>query len=92
MSVEHDASVCGDCRRFVAMNNLSLALFLGNCLLGEVGLYRSLGQLCNVSLRLLTSSLMASGRPRRLHVSPAQYEKKFEKREKKNIFNSYFFP
>jgi hypothetical protein len=61
MSVEHDASVCGGCRGFVALNNLSLALLLGNYLLGEVGLCRSLGQPYNVPLRLLTSSLMDSG-------------------------------
>jgi hypothetical protein len=38
MSILHDASVCGSCRGFVALNNLGLALVLGYCLLGEVGL------------------------------------------------------
>jgi hypothetical protein len=38
MSVEHDANVCGSCRGFVSLNNLSLALLLGNYLLGEAGL------------------------------------------------------
>jgi hypothetical protein len=38
MSVEHDASVCGDCCRFVALNNLDLVLLLGNSLLGKAGL------------------------------------------------------
>ena len=60
MSVEHDTSVCRGCRGFAALNNPSLVLFFGNCLLGEVGLCRSLGQLCDVLLRFLTNSLMYS--------------------------------
>jgi hypothetical protein len=61
MSMEHDASVCGGCRGFVALNNLSLTFLLGNCLLGEVCLCRSLEQPCNVPLCLLTSNLLDSG-------------------------------
>jgi hypothetical protein len=38
MSVEHTASVCGGCREIVALNDLRLALFLGDSLLGEAGL------------------------------------------------------
>jgi hypothetical protein len=38
MSVEHNVSVCGDCREFVALNDLRLALLLGNSLPGEAGL------------------------------------------------------
>jgi hypothetical protein len=60
MSMEHDASVCGSCRGFVALNNPSLALLLGNSLLGEAGLRRSLGQPYDVPLRLLTSSFVYS--------------------------------
>jgi hypothetical protein len=38
VSILHNASVCGGCRGFVALNNLGLALFLGHSLLGEAGL------------------------------------------------------
>jgi hypothetical protein len=68
VSMEHDASVCGGCCGFVVLNNPSLALLLGNCLLGEAGLCRSLGQPCDVPLRLLTSSLMDAG-----HMSWSTY-------------------
>jgi hypothetical protein len=61
MSVEHDASVCGGYCGFVALNNLSLGLLLGNCLLDEAGLCRSLAQPCNVPLCLFTRSLLDSG-------------------------------
>ena len=39
VSILHNASICGGYRGFVALNNLSLALFLGDSLLGEVSLY-----------------------------------------------------
>jgi hypothetical protein len=45
---------------FAALNNLCLALLLGNSLLDEAGLCRSLGQLGDVPLRLLTSSFVYS--------------------------------
>jgi hypothetical protein len=57
MSVEHDASVCGGCSGFVALNNLSLVLLLGNCLLGEAGLAEVLGGLTmcySVSLQVVS--------------------------------------
>jgi hypothetical protein len=60
MNVEHNASVCGGCRGFVALNDLCLALLLGNSLLSEAGLCRSLKQPYNVSLCLFTSSFMNS--------------------------------
>jgi hypothetical protein len=56
----HNASVCGRCRGFAALNNLGLALLLGDSLLGEAGLRRSLGQPGDVPLRLLTSSFVYS--------------------------------
>jgi hypothetical protein len=60
VSVLHNANVCRGCRGFVALNNLGLALLLGDSLLGEAGLRRSLGQPCDVPLRLLTSSFVYS--------------------------------
>jgi hypothetical protein len=60
VSVLHNTSVCGGCRGFAALNNLGLALLLGDCLLGEAGLCRSLGQPCDVPLYLLTSSFVYS--------------------------------
>jgi hypothetical protein len=60
VSVLHNASVCGGYRGFVALNNLGLVLLLGDSLLGEAGLRRSLGQPCDVPLRLLTSSFVYS--------------------------------
>jgi hypothetical protein len=56
----HNASVCGGCRGFPTLNNLGLVLLLGDSLLGEAGLRGSLGQPCDVPLRLLTSSFMYS--------------------------------
>jgi hypothetical protein len=38
MSVKHNVNVCGGCRGFVALNDLCLALLLGNSLLDEAGL------------------------------------------------------
>jgi hypothetical protein len=52
VSVLHNANVCEGCRGFAAVNNLGLALLLGDSLLGEAGLCRSLGQLGDVPLRL----------------------------------------
>jgi hypothetical protein len=43
VSVLHNASVCGGCRGFTTLNNLGLALLLGDSLLGEAGLRRSHG-------------------------------------------------
>jgi hypothetical protein len=60
VSVLHNASVCGDCRGFAALNNLGLALLLGDSLLGKAGLCRSLGQPGDVLLRLRTSSFVYS--------------------------------
>jgi hypothetical protein len=60
VSVLHNASVCGGCRGFAALNNLGLTLLLGDSLLGEAGLRRSLGQLGDVPLRLLPSSFVYS--------------------------------
>jgi hypothetical protein len=60
VSVLHNASVCGGCRGFAALNNLGLALLLGDSLLGEASLRQSLGQPCDVPLRLLTSSFVYS--------------------------------
>jgi hypothetical protein len=45
--VLNNASVCGGCRGFPALNNLGLALLLGDSLLGKAGLRRSLGQTCD---------------------------------------------
>jgi hypothetical protein len=56
----HNASVCGGCRGFPALNNLGLVLLLGDSLLGEAGLRGSLGQPCDVPLRLLTSNFVYS--------------------------------
>jgi hypothetical protein len=60
VSVLHNASVCGGCSGFAALNNLGLALLLGDSLLGEAGLRQSLGQPGNVPLCLLTSSFVYS--------------------------------
>jgi hypothetical protein len=60
VSVLHNASVCGGCRGFPALNNLGLALLLGDSLLGEAGLRGSLGQPCDVPLRRLISSFVYS--------------------------------
>jgi hypothetical protein len=60
VSVLHNASVCGGCRGFAALNNLGLALLLGDSLLGEACLRQSLGQPCDVPHRLLTSSFLYS--------------------------------
>jgi hypothetical protein len=38
ISVEHNASICGGCRGFVALNDLCLTLLLGDSLLGKIGL------------------------------------------------------
>jgi hypothetical protein len=38
MSVLHNASICGGCRGFAALNNLGLVLLLGHSLLGEASL------------------------------------------------------
>jgi hypothetical protein len=57
-SVLHNASVCGGCRGFATLNNLGLALLLGDSLLGKVGLCQSLGQPGDAPLRLLTSSFV----------------------------------
>jgi hypothetical protein len=56
----HNASVCGGCRGFPALNNLGLALLLGDSLLGKANLRGSLGQPCDVPLCLLTSSFVYS--------------------------------
>jgi hypothetical protein len=56
----HNASVCGGCRGFATLNNLGLALLLGDSLLGKAGLRGSLGQPCDVPLCLLTSSFVYS--------------------------------
>jgi hypothetical protein len=58
VSILHNANVCGGCRGFVALDNLGLVLLLGDSLLEEAGLRRSLGQPCDVPLRLLTSSFV----------------------------------
>jgi hypothetical protein len=60
VSVLHNASICGGCRGFAALNNLSLALLLSDSLLGEAGLRRSLRQPGDVPLRFLTSSFVYS--------------------------------
>jgi hypothetical protein len=38
VSISHNASVCGGSHGFVALNNLGLALLLGDSLLGEASL------------------------------------------------------
>ena len=53
MSILHNTSVCGGCRGFFALNNLSLAFLLSNCLLGKTGLCWSLRQPYYVPLHLL---------------------------------------
>jgi hypothetical protein len=60
VSVLHNANVCGGYRGIAALNNLGLALLLGDSLLGEAGLRRSLRQPGDVPLRLLTSSFVYS--------------------------------
>jgi hypothetical protein len=52
--------VCGRCRGFAALNNLGLVLLLGDSLLGEAGLRRSLGQPGDVLLHLPISSFVYS--------------------------------
>jgi hypothetical protein len=60
VSLLYNASICEGCRGFAALNNLGLTLLLGDSLLGEASLHRSLGQPCDMPLRLLTSSFVYS--------------------------------
>jgi hypothetical protein len=58
--MDHKPCVCGDCRGYVALNDLCLVL-LRNSVLGKTSLSWSLRQPCNVPLYFLICSLLDGG-------------------------------